>query len=46
LGSQAIEGDEHTALCLGDLGQAVSLLALVAGEQGSIELLMGVALLL
>src|SRR4030095_7907631 len=33
---QAIEGDDQTALRLGNLGQSVSLLPLVAGQQGGV----------
>src|SRR6516162_2783698 len=34
LGCQAIEGDDQPALRLGNLGQSVALLPLVAGQQG------------
>ena len=34
LGREAIQGDDHAALLLGDLGQSPALLTLVAGQQG------------
>src|SRR5258705_12902318 len=45
LRSQAVEGHDHAALLLGNLGQAIAVLPLVAGQEGQIDLLIQIAII-